>query len=243
MYQWFSQISNLFSEPFFSLANQWESIPILFALLLGVVGSVAPCQLTGNIGAITLYGNRSLQRNFPWSHILLFILGKIVVFSLLGLMVWLIGSGIEKQFTTYIPFLRKSIGPLIILIGVFLAGFIKFHKNITIWKVPEKYLKEGRWGSFLMGVSFTLAFCPTMFVLFFLTLMPIVVSTSYGMVLPGIFGIGTSVPLLLFIFLIWYFGLGGTFMKKSRNVGRVIQKLAGWILIIIGILDTLAYWG
>lgn len=93
-----------------------------------------------------------------------------------------------------------------------------------------------------MGVSFTLAFCPTMFILFFMTLMPVVLSTSYGAILPSIFGLGTSIPLLFAIFLIWYFELGGTLMKNGRKFGRVVQRVAGWLLIILGILDTLTYW-
>lgn len=93
-----------------------------------------------------------------------------------------------------------------------------------------------------MGVSFTLAFCPTMFILFFVTLMPIVLSTSYGAVLPPLFGLGTSIPLLLAIFLIWYLELGGNLMRRGRKIGLAVQKVAGWTLIILGVLDTLTYW-
>lgn len=93
-----------------------------------------------------------------------------------------------------------------------------------------------------MGVSFTLAFCPTMFVLFILTLMPVVMTISYGLILPSIFGIGTSLPLLLVIFLIWYFGANGAILKKSRKIGAITQKVAGLLLFVIGIFDTLTYW-
>src|SRR5690625_7509017 len=96
--------------------------------------------------------------------------------------------------------------------------------------------------SFLMGGSFTLAFCPTMFVLFLLTLMPIVLVTSYGVVLPAVFGIGTSLPLLIVIVLIWYFGASGAILKRSRKIGTITQKIAGVLLLIIGLLDTLTYW-
>ena len=37
------------------VANATKSTPLLFAFLLGLVGTLAPCQLTGNISAITLY--------------------------------------------------------------------------------------------------------------------------------------------------------------------------------------------
>ncbi|MRH44463.1 sulfite exporter TauE/SafE family protein [Aquibacillus halophilus] len=242
MYQFFSNISNLLSDPFFTLANQWEGIPLLSAFLLGIVGAVAPCQFTGNIGAITIYGNRSLQKKIPWTHIIIFILGKLVVFSILGLIVWILGKEFHANFTQVIPPIRKAMGPLLILIGLFMIGLLKIRWVTTIWKIPDRYLKDSKLGSFLMGVSFTLAFCPTMFILFFVTLMPIVLSSSYGAVLPLVFGIGTSIPLLLAIFLLWYFELGGKIMKQGRKIGLVIQRGAGWVLIILGLFDTLTYW-
>jgi cytochrome c-type biogenesis protein len=241
MYQFLSQISNWLSEPFLNLALGWEGIPILSAFMLGIVGAVAPCQFTGNIGAITIYGNRSLQEKIPWAHVSLFILGKIVVFSGLGFIVWLLGNEFYGKLTMIFPWIRKAIGPLLVLIGIYMVGLLKMNWSIRILKVPD-HLRDSKLGSFLMGVSFTLAFCPTMFILFFATLMPIVLSTSYGAVLPSIFGIGTSIPLILAIFLIWYFGMSGRFMKQGRRIGRVIQKTAGWLMIIIGILDTLTYW-
>lgn len=95
-----------------------------------------------------------------------------------------------------------------------------------------------------MGVSFTLGFCPTMFVLFFLTLMPMALSVSYGPVLPGIFALGTSIPVIISIFLIWYFELNGKLMnKKGRKLGMIVQRTAGIILLILGIVDTITYWG
>ncbi|MEC1743317.1 sulfite exporter TauE/SafE family protein [Schinkia azotoformans] len=94
-----------------------------------------------------------------------------------------------------------------------------------------------------MGVGFSLGFCPTMFILFFVTLMPIVLSTSYGVILPSIFAIGTSLPLIIAIFLIWYFGISGYNMKnKGRKVGVIIQKISGLIMIVLGILDKITYW-
>ncbi|WP_405027703.1 hypothetical protein [Lentibacillus songyuanensis] len=38
------------------IANGVKQLPLLFSFFLGVVGAVAPCQLTGNISAITIYG-------------------------------------------------------------------------------------------------------------------------------------------------------------------------------------------
>jgi cytochrome c-type biogenesis protein len=243
MYEWFSQISQFLSQPFLSLKYATEGIPIVTAFILGIIGALAPCQFTGNLGAITIYGNQSLQKRIAWTEMLFFIVGKIVVFTGLGLIVWMLRSEVQTNLTLIFPWVRKAFGPLLIFVGLFMVGIIKFRKTVTLGSIPERFLKKGKLGAFLLGVSFTLGFCPTMFILFFVTLMPMTISVSYGPILPTIFAIGTSLPLILAIFLIWYFGLSGKLMKKSgRKLGATVQKLAGAIMLILGILDTLTYW-
>jgi cytochrome c-type biogenesis protein len=243
MYQFYSEISQLLSSPFFSLVNRTEHIPILASFLLGIVGALAPCQLTGNLGAITYYGNRSLQAKNQWIQILFFILGKITVFSLLGLAFWLVGQGFQEVLPNFLSWFRKLLGPLFILLGLTLIGVFALNwVNRLTSRLPQMK-GDGKAGSYLMGVSFSIAFCPTMFSLFFFALMPIVLSSSYGAVLPSVFAIGTSIPLIIFAGIISYIGLNGSLMKKSRNFGMVIQKASGYILIILGILDTITYFG
>lgn len=242
VYGLFNQISSTLIGPIMDIANGLEHLPFLFAFFLGVVGAVAPCQLTSNVSAITIYGNKSLVNKVPWLHVLFFVLGKIVVFSVLGIVIWLLGNEAYSMLSQIMPILRKMIGPLLIIIGLFMIGLFQWKKTWRIFNLPTKVFKDSHMGSFLMGVSFTLAFCPTMFVLFLLTLMPIVLVTSYGVVLPAVFGVGTSLPLLIVIFLIWYFGASGAILKRSRKIGAITQKIAGVLLLIIGILDTLTYW-
>lgn len=241
MFDLFNEIAIMLNGPLQQIAYGYEHIPLLFAFFLGLIGAVAPCQLTGNISAMTIYGNKSLIEKVPWLHVFLFVLGKIVVFSIIGLVIWLLGKEVHSTLTQMFPILRKLIGPLLILVGIFMLGLFSWRKTGKMFKIPTR-LRDSYLGSFLMGASFTLAFCPTMFVLFILTLMPVVLETSYGFVLPSVFGIGTSLPLLLIIFLIWYFGASGIILKKSRKIGLLVQKLAGVIILVIGILDTLTYW-
>ncbi|WP_270179817.1 urease accessory protein UreH domain-containing protein [Alkalihalobacillus sp. CinArs1] len=242
MYEVFNSLSQLLSGPLTTLAYQTNSIPLLSAFILGVLGATAPCQFTGNIGAITFYGNRSFQKGIAWGEVLSFILGKIVVFSTLGLIVWMLGQEFQQSLTKVLPLARKFFGPLVILIGLYLLGVFKMNWNLKLGEVPEKFLKKGKWGAFLMGGSFSLGFCPTMFSLFFILLMPLVLASPYGAVLPATFAIGTSLPFIFAMFLIWYFGLSGSLMKRSRKIGLVLQRIAGVTLIVIGTLDAITYW-
>jgi cytochrome c-type biogenesis protein len=242
MYNLMGQFSSFVSKPFFMIANSLETLPIVFALLLGIVGALAPCQLTGNISALTLYGNRSFQEKVVWKDVFFFTLGKIAAFSLLGGLVWILGREIQDSLISYFPWIRKIMGPLLIIVGLYMLGFIKLKGTINLFKGPKEYNQETPFGSFMLGFSFSLAFCPTMFILFFVTLMPIVLSSSYGFILPSIFAFGTALPLILFIFIIWYLGGGGVLMKKGRKFGASIQRVSGILIILLGIFDSLTYW-
>jgi cytochrome c-type biogenesis protein len=101
MYEFFSKLSNILSEPFINLIYGTEGIPILFAFILGIVGALAPCQFTGNIGAITLYGNKSLQKGLAWSEVVFFTLGKILTFTALGLLAWSLGNEFQREITGF----------------------------------------------------------------------------------------------------------------------------------------------
>ncbi|WP_059170739.1 sulfite exporter TauE/SafE family protein [Bacillus sp. FJAT-27445] len=242
MYQVLSDISNFLSTPFLSMLNSSGQLPLLAAFLLGIVGALAPCQLTGNITAITFYGNNSIQEKGHAANAAFFILGKIFVFSLLGFIVWTIGQEFQNTLTVFFAASRKAIGPLIILLGLFLAGVVKLGFLNKLLSFDRTGQPRGKFGSFLMGAAFSVSFCPTMFILFFITLMPIVLSSSYGFVLPSVFAIGTSLPLIVFLGIVWFLGIDGALLRKSRKIGYIVQKIAGVFLILIGLLDTLTYW-
>ncbi|MDX1805833.1 MAG: sulfite exporter TauE/SafE family protein [Paenisporosarcina sp.] len=243
MYSLLSKISNTISEPFSIFAHSYSEYPIIVTIFLGIVGAVAPCQLTGNISAITYYGNRTIQNKTDWSDVLSFMLGKITVFSILGLFVWLIGQTFEQSMISYFPFLRKIIGPVIIFVGLVLLGVFKLNLiNRLSSRIPLR-LQKGKLGSFFMGVSFSIAFCPTMFVLFFVSLMPIVATAPYGFILPAVFGVATTLPLLIVLAIMGFLELDKLTLKNSKKIGSVVQKSAGVLLIIVGIFDTITYWG
>lgn len=243
MYSLLSEISTTISEPFFVFVQSFSDYPLLVTFFLGIIGAVAPCQLTGNISAITYYGNRTIQNRTDWLDVLSFMFGKIFVFSVLGLFVWLFGQTFEQSIITYFPFLRKIVGPLIIFVGLVLLGVFKLNLINKLTSTIPLRLRKGRLGSFLMGVSFSIAFCPTMFVLFFVSLMPLVLTSSYGFVLPAVFGIATTLPLLIVLAVMWFLEIDKHSIKNTKKIGLIVQKFAGVLLIIIGILDTITYWG
>src|SRR5699024_8967724 len=190
LYDFFNQISSTLIGPIMDIAYGLEHLPLLFAFFLGVVGAVAPCQLTSNISAITIYGNESLVDKVPWLHVWLFVLGKIVVYSVLGIIIWLLGKEAYSTLSQIMPVIRTVIWIVLISIGLFMIGLVQCKDTWRIFHVPTKVFNDSYLGSFLMGVRFTLAICRTMFFLCILTLMRFALITLYGLVLPSVFGIG-----------------------------------------------------
>lgn len=243
MYSLLSEFSQLVSNPLSVYLHNFNHSPLISAFLLGLIGSMAPCQLTGNISTITLYGSRTVQLKEIKGEVLAFLLGKVITYSLIGFFAWMFGQAFETVITAYFPLFRKAIGPLLILTGLVMLGLIKL-RFLTSFSVFEKYFtNKGKANSFLLGICFSIAFCPTMFVLYFVWLMPLVISSPAGLVLPGIFAIATSLPLLLILWLLAQFKKRKSIMQKSMAIGKAVQKIAGILIILFGILDTIMYWG
>src|SRR5699024_9132406 len=132
---------------------------------------------------------------------------------------------------------------LIIITGLVLIGVLKlkFLQKLTM-RIPMR-LRTGKLGSFMLGASLSLAFCPTMSVLFFIWLMPMVVTSSYGFVLLAVFDVAASFPLIGIMLLIWLLNAKRVVRKSSMKTRKIVQRLAGVILIFKGIVDTITYWG
>lgn len=243
MYSLLSEFSQMISTPLSMYLNYFNHSPIISAFLLGLIGSMAPCQLTGNISAITLYGSRSIQLKETNGEVLAFIFGKMITYSLIGFFAWAFGQTFETQITAYFPLFRKVIGPLLIITGLIMLGMIKLRFLSKLSFFETRITTKGKINSFLLGICFAIAFCPTMFVLYFVWLMPLVISAPYGLVLPSIFAIATSLPLLLILWLLGLVKKKKEIMKRSMAIGSTIQKAAGTLIIVFGILDTVTYWG
>ena len=92
-------------------------------------------------------------------------------------------------------------------------------------------------------MAFALAFCPTLFLLFFGVLIPLAVASPGGLVFPALFALGTALPLLALLALLGL-GLGdaarqGSLMQRAQPV---LTQLAALVLIAAGVNDTIVYW-
>ncbi|RTH03425.1 cytochrome C biogenesis protein, partial [Thermus scotoductus] len=99
----------------------------------------------------------------------------------------------------------------------------------------------GGLGPLALGGVYGLAFCPTLFWLFFGLLLPLALASPLGFLLPGVFALGTGLPLGLLLLLFARLGRGQA-LKGMRHLGSALLRGAGGVFVVLGILDTVLYW-
>ena len=225
------------SDFFHNLAIN-STVPIFTALFLGIMSGLGPCTMATNIAAIAYISQRLTNRRFALFASLLYSLGRMVTYTLLGILI--IGIGMEvpairsflEDMGTYV------LGPLLLIAGILmlLAHKISFGGGGRMAALGKKFADRGLWGSFIMGVIFALAFCPYSAVLFFAVLMPMSLTVDTGILLPPMFGIGSGFLVMIFGILLmvsvsavskWVTNLG-----KAEKVMRIIMAL---VFIGVGI--------
>lgn len=244
-YGFLSALGRALNEPVRSLADAVGFAP-LTALLLGFIGALSPCQLTTGLGALALIGRRAEPRVFLAG--LAYVSGKAVVYVLLGLLFVLLGEAAARGSIPLIQVARKALGPLMLVVGLALLGVLRpslsFGLGERVAAYAGDHLDATRpYGAFLLGLAFGLAFCPTLFLLFFVLLVPLALASPGGAVFPALFAVGTTLPLLAVLGALAV-GLAGA-RGATALVDRAepfLTRLAGAVLVLTGANDTIVYW-
>ena len=134
------------------------------------------------------------------------------------------------------------IGPLLIIIGVFMLGVIKINLSISggLSTRAEKKASTGSyWGSLLLGMVFALAFCPYSGVLYFGGLIPLSVSSTMGYFLPAVFAIATGLPVIIFSWVLAYsVSSVGLMYSRIKTFEVWFRRIVSVVFIIVGLFYT-----
>jgi len=208
--------------------------PAITAFLLGLLTAISPCPLATNIAAIGFIGKNIESRKVIFRNGLLYTLGRIVAYTLLGAVLIAVleeGAslfGIQKFIARYGEMI---IGPALLLIGLFLLFGDRLSLPSFGFKGNgERLVGHGGWGALLLGVLFALAFCPTSGVLYFGMLIPMSATTTAGYLLPVLFAIATALPVLAVAWVLAF---------SAQRIGEVygkIQTVQKWLNTVVGIL-------
>jgi cytochrome c-type biogenesis protein len=161
-----------------------SSMPWLTAILLGFMTAISPCPLATNITAIGFISKDIENRTRVFLNGLFYTLGRAVTYTSIALIIYF-GADQFRFSGFFQQYGEKVIGPLLIVIGVFMLDILR------------------------------LAFCPYSGILYFGMLIPITVASASGLYLPVLFAIATGIPVILFAWLLAYTvsGIGGVYNK------------------------------
>jgi len=230
-------------EEFLNTLYSNTSTPIVSALVLGLLTAISPCPMATNITAIGYIGKDLGNRNRIFYNGLVYTLGRAFSYTALAFILYF-GADQLKISGLFQQYGEKIIGPLLIIIGIFMLGIIQI--NFPAFnRITERYQGRKRfsyWDVFLLGVIFALAFCPYSGVLYFGMLIPLTVSSS-GLHLPVVFAIATGIPVIIFAWVIAYTISGmGNLYKRIKAFEFWFRKVVAIIFIGIGIYYILTVW-
>ena len=208
---------------------------IAAAFVGGLLSFLSPCVLPLVPSFIIYLTGVSLKdqeayRTQAFFHALFFVLGFSLVFVALGAAASLFG----QLFYLNRAVIRLAGGVLIIFLGLFVMGalrfpFLDFEKRLNLKNKPVGYL-----GSLLIGVTFSAAWTPCVgpILASILALASASKTVGAGAVMLLFYALGLGIPFLLSalaldLFLAWF--------KKLEKLMAVVNFISGAFLLGLGI--------
>lgn len=212
-------------------------VPVLTALILGLMTAISPCPLATNITAIGYIGRELENRRAVFVNGLLYTLGRVISYTALGVAIFL-GAETFDVSRIFQGWGEKLLGPLLILIGLFMLDLIPLRLSLLdrLTSAAGEKSASGAWGALLLGMIFALAFCPYSGVLYFVMLIPMSVASADGLYLPAVFAVATGLPVIIAAWLIAFTVSGvGSFYKRIKSFERWFRRVVAVLFILTGI--------
>ena len=214
-----------------------SNFPLLSALILGLMTAISPCPLATNITAIGFISKDIDNKKRIFVNGIVYTLGRAFSYTAIGIILFF-GVDMLPIKKIFLMYGEKFIGPLLVVIGVFMLDFIKI-KFPGFSKLSEKIESKSKsgswWSAFFLGVVFALAFCPYSGVLYFGMLIPMTISSPSGLFLPVVFAIATGLPVIIIAWLLAYsLSSVGSFYNKIKIFEKWFRRVVAIVFIIVG---------
>lgn len=215
-----------------------SSMPVVSAVLMGLLSAMSPCALACSITAVGYLGRDISSRTRILWNGALYTLGRAITYCLLAwVIMWLLHSGAEvpaiKQVLT--SHTTLILGAILLLMGIWMLVEPYIHlRGINI--NTGRLQLHGSLGALVIGMLLALAFCPYSGMLFFAGLIPMAAGTMGGWLLPIVFAIATAVPVLL-VAGVWAFSANalGQTMGYLKTIQLWLNRIVAVLFIAIGI--------
>lgn len=217
---------------------QSADLPLLAAFVLGVLVALNPCQLAISISALA-YEYRNGKRLMDG---LIYAMGRAVTYTLLGwITMCLIGGG--KNVTglqTLLSMAEVAVPYVLIVIGLYLLyrTFHHHHHDGESCHNSGRIIKRnGPLGSLILGMTLALAFCPESAIFYFGMMIPLSISSQVGAIVPLVFGLSASLPVIVIAWLM-HKAMNGAekFYRGFEHFQQGLNGVTGILFLVIATL-------
>jgi cytochrome c-type biogenesis protein len=223
------------------------SVGVVVAFSAGLFSFLSPCVLPlfpSYLSFITGMSVSDLSKDLTSAarrrvllHSVTFVLGFSLVFVALGASF----SAAGQLLFQYRDGIRIAGGVLIVIFGLYIAGLLKvtMFGRTQQWQIREK--PAGYIGSFLVGVTFAIGWTPCVGPILgaILSLAGTAETVSRGVGLLVAYSAGLGVPFLLSAIALGSFL---KFFKRYRPFIPVVERGAGVLLVVVGVLVVTNYY-
>lgn len=219
------------------------NIPLLTALILGLLVAINPCQLAINVSALTYIIKKDTVSKDKWTHPLLYILGRSLTYTIMAwTLICLIGGGKNIEAVQVLLSKGEDILPyfLILMGAFFLYRGIHVHRHEhgdDCHNCGQIIQRNGPLGALTLGLTLALAFCPESAVFYFGLMLPLATTSTAGLLVPPVFAVGAALPVLCIAFIMQKATDKAKSLSHSmEHLQRVLNILTGVIFVIIAVL-------
>lgn len=223
-----------------------STVPVLTAFLLGLLTAISPCPLATNIAAVGYISKDVENPRRIFFNGLLYTFGRILAYTLLGAVLIAVlreGASMFSLQKTISRWGEMLIAPVLILIGLFML----FGQRLNLPKFGfsgsgEQIGRRGGWDALLLGILFSLAFCPTSGIFYFGMLIPMSAAETGGYLLPAVFAVATGLPVVIVAWVLAYSVAGlGAFYNRMQSVQKWLTRIVAVLFIAVGIYYGIIY--
>ncbi len=219
-----------------------SDIALLAAFFIGLMMAISPCPLAQNITAIAYISRKIDDSRHTIAVGLLYTIGRMTSYIAIASGIVLLGLNIQAIALPLQQYADLILGPILIFFGLIMIE--AFHVVLPktgnrLREVNERLAERGYLGSFLLGVVFSLTFCPFSAVLFFGMLIPLALRVGDAFFVPAVFAFATGLPVILFsVVLVYSVFHVATMMNKIQIVEKWTRMVVGVLFIAVGVYYT-----
>jgi cytochrome c-type biogenesis protein len=212
--------------------------PFIYAVILGLLTAISPCQLATNITVIAFISKDISYKRRIFINGLYYALGNAIGYSSIGLILFF-GASKFRVSKILVSNGKIIMSILLIVIGILMLDLIKI-KFPTFEKLTEKIQKRQNKGNklnaALLGFFFAITFCPYNAVLFFGMLIPLTITSVFGLFLPLVYSLSSGFPVIIIAYLLAFSISGiGNFYNKMRAFQKWFNRIVAIVFFAVGL--------